>query len=283
MSTLRATEVFTPNTFPTYTYVPRSDQEFERNLKNAVMTPNLVVSVSGPSKSGKSVLLQKVVGSDNLIRVFGTQIKSADSLWDTVLDSRGVPSQKTSQASNSVAQSATGGAAVGFGVPGVLTVGGNSQIGKISTDVSGQLETRNRTGLTQVVQEIGNSNFVIFIDDFHYMNRELQNEVTKQIKSGAELGLKICVASVPHRSDDVVRANPELRGRVQAVDMEYWSENELIKIGDIGFPLLNLEFDLDFIKNLAKESCGSPQLMQSLCLQSCYRFDAYEKFQLQPR
>ena len=75
-------------------------------------------------------------------------------------------------------------------------------------------------GLTQVAREISGSAFVVFVDDFHYMSRELQVEVAKQLKAATELGIKICTASVPHRADDVVRANAELRGRVQAVDME---------------------------------------------------------------
>ena len=116
----------------------------------------------------------------------------------------------------------------------------------------------------------------MFVDDFHYMARELQVEVAKQLKAATEMGIKICAASVPHRSDDVVRANPELRGRVQAVDMAFWDEEELMEIATRGFPLLNMEVDADFMRRLAVEACGSPQLMQSLCLQTCFRMNVFE-------
>ncbi len=87
----------------------------------------------------------------------------------------------------------------------------------------------------------------------------------------------MCVASVPHRSDDVVRANSELRGRLQSIDMGYWNVNELSKIGAEGFKILNMQMPPSFIDRLAIEACGSPQLMQALCLQTCYRFDVYLK------
>ena len=133
-----------------------------------------------------------------------------------------------------------------------------------------------RAGLKQVQYKIAKSDFVVFLDDFHYMPRELQVEVAKQLKAAAELGIKICTASVPHRSDDMVRANTELRGRVQSIDMEYWNLRELEQIGKSGFPWLNMHVDDGFIARLAVEACGSPQLMQTLCLQTCFRLDVVE-------
>jgi hypothetical protein len=59
---LFATDVFTPNDFPAYTYVQRSGDDLETQLHRALDTPKVVVSISGPSKSGKTVLVEKVVG-----------------------------------------------------------------------------------------------------------------------------------------------------------------------------------------------------------------------------
>jgi hypothetical protein len=56
---VKATDVFTPNKVPTITYVQR-DEEAEQKTRNAFDIPNIVVSLSGPSKSGKTVLVNKV-------------------------------------------------------------------------------------------------------------------------------------------------------------------------------------------------------------------------------
>jgi hypothetical protein len=91
---IQSTAVFTPNQTPTYTYVERQ-KNFELELKNALRTPNMIISISGPSKSGKSVLLQRVVGPDQLIRIFGAQIKSPDGLWDAVFDWMRSPNKRS--------------------------------------------------------------------------------------------------------------------------------------------------------------------------------------------
>ena len=124
--------------------------------------------------------------------------------------------------------------------------------------------------MEQVIREIANSSFVLFLDDFHYMPPDVQAAVARQIKEAARRGVKICTASVPHRSDDVVRSNPELRGRIRAVDTKPWSEDELLKIGKIGFPILGYDVPEATLRKLAREAFTSPQLMQAICLQACF-------------
>ena len=74
-------DVFTPNDYPRHTYVNRAvSPPLEDQLRLALDTPNEVVSISGPSKSGKTVLIERVVGVDNLITVSGSEISSVPSL-----------------------------------------------------------------------------------------------------------------------------------------------------------------------------------------------------------
>jgi hypothetical protein len=131
-------------------------------------------------------------------------------------------------------------------------------------------ETSQPKGLQQVIKDIANSSFVVFIDDFHYIPNDAQQEIGKQIKEAAERGVRICTASVPHRSDDVVRSNPELRGRVIAIDTDYWKEEELEQIAYRGFRELNVDIAPPILKALTDEAFGSPQLMQAICLNFCF-------------
>jgi hypothetical protein len=238
--------------------------------------PNMIISISGPSKSGKSVLLQKVVGKDHLIRIFGPQIGEPADVWANVLDWMGAPSSVTTQDSQTSTDTSSMGGQGTLGLPGMGSVGGKAESSSAMSTAASKASTFGRGGMRQIQHEIGSSEFVVFVDDFHYMARELQVEVAKLLKAATEIGIKICTASVPHRSDDVVRANTELRGRVQAVDMEFWSEDELSEIGTKGFKCMNMDVGTDFISRLSVEACGSPQLMQSLCLQTCFRLNVFE-------
>lgn len=91
MAELRAVEVFTPSDYPVHTYVSRDEARLEKRLRDALETPGEVVSVSGPSKSGKTVLVERVVGPDDLITITGAGIRSPEQLWDRVLDWMDVP------------------------------------------------------------------------------------------------------------------------------------------------------------------------------------------------
>lgn len=73
---IKATEVFTPGFFPEHTYVERSGAHLERDLRDGLDTPGQIISLAGPSKSGKTVLVEKVVGRDSLITVQGTVFRT---------------------------------------------------------------------------------------------------------------------------------------------------------------------------------------------------------------
>ena len=267
---MRPTDVFTPSDYPTHTYVAREEDTLETRLRQALDTPGEVVSVSGPSKSGKTVLIEKIAGRDNLIPLTGASISSAEDVWEKVLNWMDVPTSLTETTTNGT--TLTPGATVGgkLAFPGVGEVSGS--IGGTGALQSGQgtSVTRQRHGMEQVIREVANSSFVIFLDDFHYMPSEVQAAVARQVKEAARRGVKICTASVPHRSDDVVRSNPELRGRIRAVDTKPWSEDELLKIGKIEFPILGYDVPEATLRKLAREAFTSPQLMQAICLQACF-------------
>jgi len=267
---VKVQQIFTPNDTPTVTYVDRSEHKLEQTLRNHFETPNVVVSLSGPSKSGKTVLIKKVVAEDRLIPVIGAGIASADNLWERVLGWMGAPSEvvDTNMSSNELT---TGGEAAAKAKVPLFAEGGASVSFEAGRSWGRQRsEIRRGGGLWQVIEEIRDSDFVVFIDDFHYIDPSIREEVGRQIKAAAENGVKIFTASVPHRSDDVVRSNSELRGRVAAVDLKYWSVAELVQIAQKGFRELNTELSPLVERKLATEAFGSPQLMQSICLNVCY-------------
>ncbi|UYH56186.1 hypothetical protein N6L26_06420 [Qipengyuania sp. SS22] len=274
---LRAVEVFTPNNFPVYTYVERGDNNLEDAFRRALSTPNTVLSVSGPSKSGKTVLAERVIGKENIIYVSGAELGGASDLWGAALDALNQPNTITDE--NSVAKSRSESHEASINseiVPG--TGVGAKKVAKRETQIkSGITNSFGRSGLSQVAKLIGGSDTVIFIDDFHYMTRPVQTEVARQIRAGSGQGIKFCTASVPHRSDDVVRSNHELRGRTTHIDTNFWDVNDLSQIGVQGFPLLYMAIDESEIQLLAVEACGSPQLMQQICLQTCIYFGVEEK------
>jgi hypothetical protein len=273
---MKVTDIFTPSDYPLFTYVVRDEERIEDRLREALMTPGEIVSVSGPSKSGKTVLIEKVAGRDNLITITGAGLAEASQVWDRALDWMGSPSQTTQSTTSTIGASASASAKGGVSIPLVGSVGAEGGAGLSGSRALGFSEMKGRTGLPQVVREISNSSYVLLIDDFHYLSVAVQTEVAKQVKEAARQGVKIVTASVPHRSDDVVRSNPELRGRVRTVDTKPWKVSELIRIAELGFPAAGVRFPEATMRQFAVEASQSPQLMQAICLQVCFTLRLYE-------
>jgi hypothetical protein len=267
---MRVFDVFTPTGVPTVTYVERPGHNLEIQLKNALNTPGQIVSLSGPSKSGKTVLINKVIPRDTLISVSGAAIPTAERLWERVLNWMDAPSEVTSGSDDlfaaTIGMEGGGKAGIPFVAEGSAKASGSASY----THSNSTSARRTRGGIDQVVKDLEGSDFVVFVDDFHYMSPETQTDVARQIKEVAEKGVKVCTASVPHRADDVVRSNPELRGRVKGIDLDYWNSSEVELIGKQGFSELNMGIAPDIIAQMASESFGSPQLMQQICLQLCF-------------
>jgi len=281
---LKATDVFTPGAFPEHTYIDRllkpddtHGQNLEQLLRDALDTKGQLVSLAGPSKSGKTVLVEKVVGQDKLISVSGVGVRSPDDIWAKVLAYLGVPSSNVVAEAVGSEKSATVSAKGKAGVFGVLggEVGGEG--GLKATDSRTTTQTFSISGLRRVQSEIANSDFVVLVDDFHYMPRDVQAEAAKALKEAVRLGIKICTAAVLHRGDDILRANPELRGRVSTLDLTYWKLDDLVQIAVSGFSKLNVEIGSHWLQKFAVEAAGSPQLMQQICLQACFVLDKRER------
>ncbi|HUJ61923.1 MAG TPA: hypothetical protein VLX92_25635 [Kofleriaceae bacterium] len=262
---LSSHDVFTPNSYPTHTYVQRDEPQHERLLREWIRSSNQIASLSGPSKAGKTVLVQRVVGRDNLITVSGASVRSPDQLWERVLDWWGEPHATMTSTIDTTTDTSIKEHAAQLGFSGTGATHRASQTAATAAAETLQA-TVNRRGLPQVVQELANTQYTLLIDDFHYIPQAIQSDVAQQLKDAASRGVRICVASVPHRADNVVRALPELRGRVLAVDLDFWNQRDLLRIPQLGCPLLGLEVDSASLHMFAAEAAGTPQLMQSICL-----------------
>jgi hypothetical protein len=261
-------EVFVPNGTPTHTYVKRVEERNEDKLAAGLDMPKMVISISGPSKTGKTALVDTLITPDRIIPVSGQSLRSSSELWQTVMRWIGGP-EEIEKIKERVLKAGVAGKA--SAEAGVLIAKGKAE-GEINGGVELATTTAEKYGVEffeSVVNELSDSDFVVFIDDFHYLSEEAQVDIAKSIKAISERGVRICVASVPHKSDDMVRANDELTGRIVSILFDYWTVQELEMIAKIGFSVLGVDIAPGRIKQLATEALGSPQLMQSLCLNLC--------------
>jgi hypothetical protein len=85
-------DVFIAGGFPTHTYVHRRFEDPvskrlrdpENEITEAFNRPGMIVQVSGPSKSGKTVALQQMIPEAQFVKVPGSSLFGEDSLWRIV-------------------------------------------------------------------------------------------------------------------------------------------------------------------------------------------------------
>ena len=268
---MRASDVFTPGKFPEMTYVDDHLQDRATALADALDTGAAVISLSGPSKSGKTVFIEKNIGKERLLQVTGAGITEANKLWDRVFAMIGTPISRMSS-TTSAFEGSFGGKIGGEAGVFVSATGEVSATGKWSKSNLEQTDVA-IDYLQLLIKELANTGFVVFIDDFHYIPYAVQVEISNQVKEAIRNNVIFVVASVPYHSDDAIRANPDLRGRTVKLNFDYWKPDELTKIANRGFAALNVNASPAYVQALAGEAAGSPQLMQTLCLTTCFEND----------
>src|SRR5699024_4772702 len=88
VQTVKVSKVFVPGKLPDYTYNPRSDLHLESLLSDYVDEAGSILTVAGPTKTGKSVLLRRV--AQEPAWVDGQGIESVDEMWRRIGDSIGI-------------------------------------------------------------------------------------------------------------------------------------------------------------------------------------------------
>ncbi|MBO5354121.1 MAG: ATP-binding protein [Lachnospiraceae bacterium] len=242
---LRAEDVFRPGAFPEYTYVSRkstfSNLSYEFRLNQAIKVSGFLTSLVGPSKMGKTILCEKVIGFDNIVEISGADFDEDTDFWRLVSAKAG------------------------------LSYEGKFSSEKTIDSTKDKYTKQEEFYLTKdkIIEYYKKENLVLVIDDFHYAPEEKRILIAQQLKDSIRRGFKAIVISLPHRADEAIRQNADLSGRLSLINMEPWDVVDLKEIAKVGFDKLNIKIEDEVAEKIAVESLSSPQLMQYICLNIC--------------
>ncbi|WP_186067955.1 ATP-binding protein [Burkholderia gladioli] len=261
-------QVFIAGGLPTVTYNPRTNLDLEGKLRDALTRLNKIVLVAGPTKSGKTVLVRKVLPTIAAIWVDGGAIRTEADFWTNIAANLGLSLEQSTTVgtANDETSQTDGGLEVkpfGVGISGKRTV---SQ--KASTSNTTAFKTI-YTARTASIESLMQHGLPLVVDDFHYIPREIQTNIIRALKQPVFDGLKVVLLAVPHRTADAVKAESEVEGRVTTILVPDWQDNELKEIAAAGFIALNLTVDEPSIDELVHGSFSSPHLLQDLCSLVC--------------
>lgn len=260
---IRPDDVFIPGGLPRETYVSRDHLKLEEDLDDWLSgRQKPLLSVAGPTKSGKTVLVRRMI--KNPILLSGGAIDTATDFWAAVCDELEVFTEHSLAVTAAEGSSfeVTGGASAGF-VQGAAA--GSSDASRSRSITRGRVADPRAAAR----RALAATDRVVFVDDFHYIDADQQLQIVRGLKDLIFDGLGVVVAAVPHRAYDVVRVEKEMTGRVRPMPVSQWSNEDLALIAEQGFGALDVEVDPSISLRLAEESFGSPHLMQTHCLNLC--------------
>ena len=255
---LKAENIFKPGAFPEYTYVSRNYENtgisYELRLKQALRTAGFLTSIIGPSKMGKTILCEQVIGLDNIVEVSGADFNENTDFWAIIA------------------------AKVGLPYMGEITTERASTEGK--SEERDSKSEKYILSKDKIIRYYIENNKILVIDDFHYASTEMQMKMAQQLKDAIRRELKVVVVSLPHRADDAIRQNADLSGRLSLINIETWKEEDLKKIAIKGFDKLEIKITDNIAEKLAVECLTSPQLMQYICLSICTLLEDEKKLEV---
>lgn len=240
----KISEVFVPGGLPKITYSAREPLRLESRVRDYLDTRHKMLSLSGPTKSGKTVLLKTVLPPATWVS--GGSVKIGDDFWEAVVDRQGLCTDEAAETTSGQSEETTDAVRGGVSAPGrIAHVEGESK--DATAAVTGKRHTlaRERSPMRVALAELHKfPDAIIVIDDFHYIPAEAQMDVVRALKEPVFEGVAVILASVPHRAFDAVRMEKEMTGRVEQLRIAFWAPEELHGIAKQGVDALNARGEL---------------------------------------
>lgn len=277
MKKQRVSQVFVPGGMPKLTYVERTQGEIRAKLESAKDNLCKLVTLTGQTKSGKTVLTQMIFPftDPNVIWIDGGSITAENDIWEQVLDGLDVYPSEEVNTSDLASTVVSGKANV---TANILIAKGSGELGVSQNEGStrGKKSVRNITSKNAAIKALSDSQASLIIDDFHYLDRDMQGSFVRAVKPLVFHGVPVVLIAIPHRRYDAIKVEREITGRLENIMMPYWSIDELKQIATIGFPLLNIDVSPTIVNLLTSEALGSPHLMQEFCKSLCADYSIKE-------
>lgn len=265
---LKFTDIFVPGGFPPYTYNPRGSLGLESKLSEVKENLCKLVTVTGHTKSGKTVLVRKVLPQTESVWIDGGAATREEDVWDLIAEQIGAYSDVETEESHEKSSEieARGSAQANF-----FLAKGQGELAGIQGRTTGAAVRRARAVSAKVatLKKLRDTKAPLVIDDFHYLAKDVQGNVIRALKPLIFDGLPVVIIAIPHRRYDAVKVEREMAGRISPISVPPWSPDELSYIPSTGFTLLGYSINQKDCARFAENAIGSPHLMQDFCRTAC--------------
>ena len=272
-------DVFGVSTRPLLSYVKRNsvDDRFVEAL-NA----DKQIVVHGSSKQGKTALVQTYLPyEDNLVVRLTPKTQIADIYASILRQSKiEIQESRTESAGRETA------ASVKVGFRAIIPIFGGAD-----ASTEGQAKAQAQTDrqirdipfnleLPQDISELlrqARISKTIILENFHYLDDERQRQLSFDLRTFQELGIRFIILGVWREKNRLAQFNGDLVDRVIEVPVEPWLETDFFRVAEKGQEELNIEISNDLVKKCADSSFSSIGVFQELLKEVCIASDVLER------
>lgn len=255
-------DTFASGGIPTRNFVDRVTLRTE--LENSIDTRKIVV-VTGYTKSGKTVLVKKFVETRNTIWINSGSVHG--DFWSALAEHLNLPEDIV------IAQECQNEEKLGASVGSQLCVpfaktGSEVRVSKTKANSVKKRKIYSPSRKQSVIKILDErpEYFTLVIDDFHYLEESVKNDIIRSLKGVIQKGLNVIIIAIPNREHEVVSIEKEMSARIAPISVPAWRADELEQIAFKGFKYLGVDIEKETVSAMVNEAFGSPHLMQDFCM-----------------
>jgi hypothetical protein len=271
------------NVFGTSRDVPESyverDGVDDRFLNDLARDKHLVIH--GSSKQGKTCLRKHHLLPSEYIVIQCTRDATKATLYEMLLKHAGVQCEvshaTTLRGSHKLSAKlgAEGGLpylAKASGEGGYEHEAGNERVNN-SKDF--EIDPEDPNDVIRVLEAGGFKKYIV-IEDFHYLDENVQQALAIDLKVFHEIsGLTFLVVGVWLEANRLTLYNGDLNGRIAVINADHWETVQLHQVITLGASLLNIEFSSAIQDSIVEGSEGNVGLLQEVCYRICEQYQIW--------
>jgi hypothetical protein len=262
----------------TYVQRPQVDERFLNDI-----TRDKHIVVHGSSKQGKTCLRKNQLKDTEYVVVQCTRDTTRASLYEMILKHAGISSSVTQEKTVKgtlkvhVKIGAEGGIPMLAKGKGEGGAEGGGEQGRTTKQTEFEIDIEDPNDVCRVLAAADFKRYIV-IEDFHYLDEEVQVSLATDMKVFHEISsLVFIIVGVWLEANKLILYNGDLAGRVTTIDVDAWKPEELREVVVSGYDYLNINFPEAVETAIVESAQGNVGLLQELCYRLCERYDIWHR------
>ncbi len=265
-------DIFVAGGRPGETEVDRTTGAAFQSLAPLVRRKGRVLSLFGPSKSGKTVLCRQIFRDRFAVEIHSRRAQSVDDFWQSLREALQAP-DRTIMCDNRQRESKTdrsGKASVDAGAFGVsANISAHVSVTRKVSDRQAVLWEYGHLSSGQLTGVLAGNEAVLVVDDAHWIPASVQVDILRDLRPFLSASGTVVWLSVPEQAERLLASDHEMSTLCSSIEAPAWTRDELCDIARRGFAALGVTVEPGVIKKLARFCHLNPLLMQTVAFNFC--------------